>query len=279
MPVVTDTTIIEAHAARATFPLRFSRRAAAVSTSYHHHSYWQSSGRGGQAGSVPAAGAANGRACSKTTAGALQFPNAPSGREWFLHVPILAGHDGPGAYNVFDKYADVQLSIAASSGAVTGCDATGRLASGDGCMLLAEVVTGLSAVANTFTITYINQDGVSKTTPNIVSAASATQCRSVSHVYMYLPLADGDMGVRSITSLDWVSGAGTGTILISLVKKIYAVGVSTRPLGLAHDLFFEYPAASFVPDNACLYFTRTNNTGATTMDHIGGALNLIGLPI
>lgn len=270
-------TLVAAHGLRCNYPLRFARKAAAISTSYWLHSFWQSTGLGGDAGSLPTLGAANGRACDKSTPGALQYPDAPVGKRWFLHSPQIMSIDGIGIYSIMDKMADVQLVTSASSGAITGCDASARLAAGEGGQLVAEVSANFSAGANTFTLGYINQAGNPATTPTLSTFASTAQCRSISNTYFYLPLANGDTGARSITSLNWISGTMTGNSLFSIVRRVFSTGSFNRTYQNERDLFLEYPAAPLITNDMCLFFNRTNNSAAATMDHLGGVLHLLAL--
>lgn len=101
-----------------------------------------------------------------------------------------------------------------------------RYTSGAGVM--AMFVCGAPTVGGgSFTYTYINQDGVEKTSPTIYYNTSAanisniltSQPASNAGIGPFLPLASGDTGIRSITKLTNILGSGgLGTLV--LVKPL-----------------------------------------------------------
>lgn len=267
-------TLVAAAGARERYELRFSRLATAASAAYGFQSMWQSAGIGGSASSLPTNGGANGRACSSSTAGALLFPTPPSSKHWFLHAPQICAVGGSGHYMLFDKLADVQVNHAANE-AITGCDATARLASGKGGMIMSEVVTNFSAASNVFNLTYTDQDGNSSTTPNITTQASITSGGAVSTFYLFLPLAAGDKGARTITAINNVSGAATGTMLLSIVRPVFEFTIGSRLAELERDLFLEFPQGVKIDDAACLFFGGSASSSFT--HHLAGSLGLVAL--
>lgn len=103
-----------------------------------------------------------------------------------------------------------------------------RYTDGAGVQVMA-VVVGTPSVANgTFTFDYINQDGVSKTSPAQGTAGSiasygnlycSARASNVNTLGPFLKLANGDTGVRSITSVTFSVPTG-GLITLVLVKPL-----------------------------------------------------------
>jgi hypothetical protein len=103
-----------------------------------------------------------------------------------------------------------------------------RYADGDGVQIM-MVAQAPTTGGETFTVTYVNQDGVERTTPTIawsVSIASIpTQQPAIAASQgMYLPLASGDSGVRSITSVQMIVGGG-GLAAFVLVRPLMSMQI------------------------------------------------------
>jgi hypothetical protein len=102
-----------------------------------------------------------------------------------------------------------------------------RYTDGKGVMMMAVTISSRTG-GQDFNVTYTNQDGVSgRVTPNVrqnTSAAPSTittaaASSSQSPQSPYIPLQDGDTGVRSIESVQML-GADTGFFALVLVKPI-----------------------------------------------------------
>lgn len=104
-----------------------------------------------------------------------------------------------------------------------------RYTDGKGVMMVAVSLGGRIG-GKTFQVTYTNQDGVSgRVTPLIMgnnastvngSLMNTSGTLSVQGALPYLPLMDGDSGVRSIQSVKMISGTDTGIFALVLVKPI-----------------------------------------------------------
>lgn len=103
-----------------------------------------------------------------------------------------------------------------------------RYTDGVGVQVMAVVVGTPSATNGTFTFDYINQDGVSKTSPvqgtaGAIATTGNLYCSApASNVNIsgpFLKLASGDTGVRSITSVTYIIPTG-GLVTLVLVKPL-----------------------------------------------------------
>jgi len=225
-------------------------------------------------GSLPAFGLSNGRLCKRSDGiGSIPFQPAPSGKTNWL-IAVSSGNNSA-VTNVifFDRICDVYTS-ASGSGAVTGMDATSRLDTGEGGQIWIEVVNAISAATNTLTITYTNQDGISKVTPQFTILASSTANRGAVSSRIYVPLAAGDRGVRTITNINLISGTATGDIAVCIVRPLATVNSLSVALVNDTDLILQVPQACKIYDESCIMFIWWNSTAAVnTVFH--GELKLI----
>jgi hypothetical protein len=154
-------------------------------------------------------------------------------------------------------------------------DATSRLGTGDGAMIMVEVGTGLSAGSNVFTLTYTNQAGTgSRTTPQVSTVASAIADRvPYANGTWFVPFQDGDFGARSIEGWTLVSGTATGTLCISLIRPMAMMGVVSRALNYERDFMVQLPWLPELYDDACLAFVMSQFT--TGSDPLLGGIGIL----
>lgn len=116
-----------------------------------------------------------------------------------------------------------------------------RYADGAGVQVMAVAVTP-STGGGTFTFEYVNQDGITRTSPAQVCATTAANIATIVTSQPavagmpggpFLALASGDTGVRSITSVTF-SVANGGLVALVLVKPI--VGLAIREINTMAEL-------------------------------------------
>lgn len=104
-----------------------------------------------------------------------------------------------------------------------------RYTDGAGVQMMAVLVAPHSVLADTFTVTYTNSDGVAgRVTPvhTMTTAAVAngtiltTQAVGVARFGPFMTLQSGDTGVRSVQSVACASGTDVGLFTIVLVKPL-----------------------------------------------------------
>lgn len=219
------------------------------------HSLWVGAGNP-SAGGHATTGRANGRTLVDTTAGGTPFNNAPSGQMGIPRArmnPLAATCQG--TIYLVDRISDFSVLLADAGGTVTSCDATSRLpaaaAGAEGAQIFIYAQTALGT-ATTFTLTYTNQAGTgSRVTPNIVSVASAIINRSL-NLGLWVPLQAGDTGVRTIDSFTAVSGAGSGTICVCLVRPLLTIPIATAGIEVTRDMITETTGVPRIYDDSCL---------------------------
>lgn len=234
------------------------------------HTTWLSTGSP-DVGTNPTTGPTNGRVCTRTTAGALNFGfgNATSPANNYL-LAFGAQSSSTGTLVLCDRVADVNLSIAAvASTAITGCTATSRLDGAnqsappyrESCLMITEVTTALSAAANTITLLYTNQDGTGSRTATITTVASAVAGRTC-EVNPFVTLQAGDVGARSIDNVT-ITGTATGNINIALVRPLAWLPLQTANVWCERDYSTEILNMDRLFDNTCLMMLWIPTAAAT----------------
>lgn len=232
------------------------------------NSLWTSTGLP-EAGTHPTLGLAGAVVLTKTSTGALKGwinPTSPA----TLHVlgcSAIAIAGSGGELIVVDRIAHAQIANAQATGNFSpNIDATSRLAAGEGAQIYCEVSSALSAAANSRTFTYTNQDGTAgRVTPSWSSVASAGTTRTPYANFVYVPLAAGDFGVRSIQSTNLVSGSATGQFDVCLVKPIFRMPLAGVAVPVQRDYVIEFPQLPRIYDDACLQFIFLPISAATQM--------------
>lgn len=145
----------------------------------------------------------------------------------------------------------------------TGAATTTRYTDGDGVRIMAVVVAGHTGTATTFTVRYTNEHGAQNhTTPvvklnvgqfvngTIITTAPATQqCNGP-----FLPLQQGDNGVRSIEGITMSGTGDVGLITLVLVKPLADISLRGIDAPVEVDYWIDRPTLPRVYDDAFLGF-------------------------
>ena len=118
-----------------------------------------------------------------------------------------------------------------------------------------------------FSVTYVNQDGATKTTPNhfctaATNIATLTATTGAAGGFMpFLQLAAGDSGVRSVTSATFTVANG-GLCAIVLVKPLLTMRIREANVATEVDVVRGSPLFPEVIDGAYLNLIGNTNTGS-----------------
>lgn len=231
--------------------LQVSKLLPSTTVVYIPHTFWKASGIPA-AGSDPAAGLAGAVKCSLATTGAILYTN-PTGPATMHILSVLLYSVTPGTFYLVDRLAHANVANNQADGDFAPViDGRDRLAAGEGAMIICEVTGALSAGANTFILTYTNEADVSHVTPTITTVASAIVGRVPYASYLWVPLAAGDKGVRTITHWDLASGTATGNFNIVIVKPLGQITVPGASIAGERDFVIEIPSLPQIKDNSCL---------------------------
>lgn len=163
-----------------------------------------------------------------------------------------------GKYNLMDYllyYSFVDGDELSTQPLITGVSLP-RYADGEGVMVMAVVVAP-TAGGGSFTFDYIDSDGVARTSPliacNTVATSIATLLASDPAVggRVFLPLASGSRGVRSITGVTMVTASG-GLFALVLVRPLATIAIREINTMSETNMVTMFPGAPVVVDGAYL---------------------------
>lgn len=255
----------------------FNKAAATATTVGNSFSCWN-------VGNLPAAGgtggtSGTGRACTRTTTGALGQSNAGSGDQLHL-TTVTVQATAVSSLMLVDRLWDMTYNHASAT--TTAVDASNRptryqtagLAPGN--FIAGEVTTALSATAHNLTITYTDQDGNSNDAAAYAAPVSAVAGRSPTVTgQWFVELNSGDTGARYITQI----AQSTITSVTGISNFWIAHPLALIPCPVANLPFiFDGINSAFnlerVLDDACLafYTPRIATTGSITYN---GAIKLV----
>jgi hypothetical protein len=143
------------------------------------------------------------------------------------------------------------------------------------------VITATSgATAHNVAMSYTDQDGnTGNTLPVTVSCTASAITPHITHSGTaannygpFLPLANGDYGIRNVASVTISAASGSGTAALVLARPIMTIPLTTATVASERDFLNQIPSLPKIPDGACLtwlYFAgaataaSTNFYGAT----------------
>ncbi len=148
-----------------------------------------------------------------------------------------------------DRIADARFDMAVgASGAITGFDATSRMPADEGALLWIEVAVATTAGIGTVTVNYTDQSGIAGTT-TVTPVVTAIVGSSI-NTSLWQPLAAGNFGIRTITSVTITAG-GTGSIDVCLVRPVaYVPALGNETLD--NNMAVQRAIMPRVYDDACL---------------------------
>lgn len=228
------------------------------------------------------------------TALAAQAPNEASGFGLYhggdvstdtKHILNMAAYTAvatgvPGVLMLVDMclyYPGINMNLATLQ-SLTNAQALTRYTSGAGlrAFLVPTVATGATAhqLTSANGITYTNQAGTgSRKLPVTVSCTASAIVGHVTHSGTaannygpFLPLANGDTGIRSVESIQLSAGSGAGTAALVLAKPIATLPLTTVSVAAERDLINQLPSMPQIQDGACLtwlYFAGAATAAST----------------
>ena len=133
-----------------------------------------------------------------------------------------------------------------------------RYISGEGVKLMIVCTTPQSIAGAVMTINYTNSNGVAKTTTRFLGAVNVgcIQGKGASngaHCSPFVHLAAGDIGIRSVESVQLNTGAG-GFIALVLVRPLVPATLREQNTLTEIDYLFMHPTLRQVYDGAYLNF-------------------------
>jgi len=239
-------------------------------------------------GAWPAAGGTGGttgtgRACTRTTTGALTQANAAGGDQLHLTTMTVQASVAGQMLLVYDRLWDMTHTMTVDP---RSCDAanvptryqTAALAPGN--FFSGEVTTVLPAATPTITLNYVDQDGNSVTgsaLSTIFSAAAVSTVPFTAPSWFY-PLASTDTGLRSLqnsaNAIDLSAAMASGVVTWFIGHPLAFIPMPLANTPVILDGINSAFNLQRVYDDACLSFMEISK-GAVTATNWWGAIQLV----
>lgn len=198
--------------------------------------------------------------------------------KWLYEVGLTTSSaNAVGMWTLLDYvlyYPFIDLDDTSGPQAMTNTVTLPRYTTGAGLRAMLVCVAPTSGTGGTFTYDYVNQDGTAKTSPTItLPTLSETIATVIGYAASFasaptgpfLPLAAGDTGIRSVTSVTMTASAG-GLASLVLVKPLLSTAI--REVSVVHEVPLYGPGGMRlveIKDGAYLgWIARTANSLATT---------------
>jgi hypothetical protein len=230
-------------------------------------SFWRVAG----AGSIPPAGTDP----AGLTARQILFSTIVGGMNLGLPGPSRSTHlsrfsvignniNARGTFMVMDRLLDYgeidHNSIAVQ--ALANPVGLPRYTTGDGVMAFLEAKTTFSAGTATLTLTYTNELGVGGRVAT-TTILSATPLNRIPHNPMFLNLQAGDLGVRSVQSVQFTIANVLGRSNLVLVKPMYALPMTTVNTLYERDMVIQAAALERLFDDHSLMLALASSFAGT----------------
>lgn len=149
-----------------------------------------------------------------------------------------------------------------------------RYTNGVGVRAYLAVTTATGATAHNIAMSYTDQDGnAGNTLPVTVACTASAIVGHITHSGTagnnygpFLPLANGDSGIRSVQSVTISAASGAGAAALVLARPIITIPLVGASIASERDAVSQLPSLPQIPDGACLtwlYFagaaTATNS--------------------
>lgn len=248
----------------------FYNKASITTVANTFWSLWAAGGQPGAGGFGGTSLAA--RAVSSSTTGALGFTNPIAPDTLHMLAFSAASSVTAGTLLVVDRLLDYPGIVTTSTSLQTMDNTVSipRYTTGAGVQMFAEVTTVLGTTSQTMTITYVDQSGNAGAVTTLAPITSSAVNR-IPQAGFFIPLAAGDTGVRSITSVQFGgSMGGSGVLNMTLCRPFADVPMQISAMAVERNLVLHTPRIQQIIDNAGLAFLLFANT--TSSGNIVGSI-------
>jgi hypothetical protein len=224
------------------------------------HSVWK-------AGGIPGAGAdpatTPGTAYS-STAGGITLANQASDYKYLLRLEATANQNC--TLIVYDRLVGVSgLALTATGDKTVNSTALGRYTDGVGVEAWIELTTASTASVGVVSMNSYTDSGDGASVGGSVTFNAAAQ--NIDSMFV-LPLAAGDVGVKSCTTINCATAATTAVVNFLLVKRLFQIPLLAN-VGTVIDYTRGYPGMPRLFDGATLALAIVaGGTSATTIQGV-----------
>lgn len=155
-----------------------------------------------------------------------------------------------------------------------------RYTNGVGLRLYQVQTAVAGATAQNLALSYTDQDGnTGNTLPVTVAMTASAIVGHISHSGTaannygpFLPLANGDYGVRNVASVT-MSAANTGTFALCLARPLMTLPLTTASVASERDLVNQLPSLPQIKDGACLTWLYMAGAATAASTNFYGSLD------
>jgi hypothetical protein len=149
-----------------------------------------------------------------------------------------------------------------------------RYSNGVGVRAYLVITSASGATAHNVAMSYTDQDGnTGNTLPVTVACTASAIAGHITHSGTaannygpFLPLANGDYGIRNVASVTISAASGSGTAALVLAKPLLTIPLPVVSVASERDFINQLPALPQIPDDACLtwlYFAGAATAAST----------------
>ena len=204
------------------------------------------------------------------TAGTSGIPhggNVSTAVKNLLNANVYSGaaSTAPNIFMLYDLIATYTITSTTTTGAqsLTGQTAWPRYASGVGVRAILTPTIVMGVGTPTVQLSYTNPASVSgqltPTAPSLPIINTTSPVGSIMYAGTgvgkfgpFIPLAAGDTGIKSVESINFSATMTSGVCVLSIVKPICTIPLTTAGVAGERDLVNQIPSMPVIPDGACL---------------------------
>jgi hypothetical protein len=158
-----------------------------------------------------------------------------------------------------------------------------RYTDGAGCRLFLAARATTGATAHNLSISYTNSASVAARTMPVTVACTASAI--VPHIVHsgtaannygpFLPMASGDVGVKSVQTVTLSAASLAGTGVLVLAKPLANIPLSIASLMTEKDFWNQLPSAPQIKDGACLGFIIGTGAALAASTTLAGSIETV----
>lgn len=156
-----------------------------------------------------------------------------------------------------------------------------RYTNGVGVRAALVIVTSSGATAHNLSMAYQNSADAPKTLPVTVSCTASAITPHITHSGTaannygpFLPMASGDVGVKSVTSVTLSAASGAGTAALVLYKPLMTIPLTTVSVASERDFVNQIPSLPQVKDGACLTWLLFTGAAVAASTNFYGSVEM-----
>lgn len=177
-------------------------------------------------------------------------------------------------------YPGINMNVATSQ-TLVGTPSL-RYTNGEGVRAYMVITATAGATAHNLSMSYTDQSGnTGNTLPVTVSCTASAITPHITHSGTaannygpFLPLANGDTGIRSVQSVQLSAASGAGTAALVLAKPLLTIPLTQASVASERDFLNQIPSLPQIPDGACLTWLYFAGAATAASTNIYGSLEL-----